>query len=134
MSEKTESNVPVREGDGRAERTSGVPARSPFVDIYETADGLTVVADLPGVPADAVQVQVERGVLTLVGRASAEDLSGWRPIHEGLNLGGEFFRAFALSDEVDREKITARLANGVLTVVLPKAPQARTRKIPIQGA
>ena len=131
MSEKSNQSVRVRQG--ATERADGGPTRTPYVDIYETADGLTVVAEMPGVDRDSVRVEVEKGVLTISGRPEPMNVEGYRPIYEGLDNGGDFFRAFALSDEVDREKTTASLRDGVLTVVLPKAAQARTVQIPVQA-
>ncbi|MCG3180191.1 MAG: Spore protein SP21 [Phycisphaerae bacterium] len=130
---KNESND-VRVTRGKTERTEGGPSRAPYVDIYETESGLTLVAELPGVSADGLAVEVEKGVLTISGKADAPALEGYRPVYEGMALGGSFFRAFALSDEVDREATTASLKEGVLTVQMPKAPQARTRRIDVEGA
>jgi HSP20 family molecular chaperone IbpA len=118
--------------EGRTERTESGPTRTPFVDIHETEEGLTLVAEMAGVDAESLQVEVERGVLTISGQAKAPELGGLRPVYEGMAVGGEFFRAFALSDEIDREKTAASLKDGLLTVTLPKAPEARTRKIPVQ--
>lgn len=123
----------VRVGQGPAERTQTGATRSPFVDIFETGDGLTVVAEMPGVAAEDVNVQVEKGVLTIAGGGVASGPEGFQPIYEGIPASGGFFRAFALSDEIDRERATAKMKDGVLTVTLPKAEQAKTRKIPVQA-
>ncbi len=117
---------------GSAEPAEGGALRTPYVDIYQTDAGLTVVAEMPGVEQDSIGVQVEKGVLTISGRAEPPNLSGYNALYEGVPLGGNFFRAFALSDEVDRDKATATLRDGVLTVVLPRAPQARSRKITVE--
>ncbi len=107
---------------------------TPLVDIYETGNELVVVAELPGAGEDDIVVRVDKGVLTIEARAKfptpgagyARTFVSFEP--------GQYFRAFALSDEVDRERITASVANGVLTVHLPKAEVARTRKIEIKSA
>ena len=105
---------------------------TPLADIYETDAELVLVADVPGVGPDALNIRVDKGVLTLEAEAKFE-----RPGEEyaATYVGfepGTFFRAFALSDEIDREKISAQVANGVVTVHLPKAPSAKSRKIEIK--
>ncbi len=127
------SKQDVQVKQGAAERTDSGPVRSPLVDIYETETGLTVVAEMPGVDPETVGVEVEKGVLTISGQVKAEEAAGFAPLYEGFGPASNFFRAFALSDEIDRDATTAALKDGVLTVVLPKAPQARTRKIKVEG-
>jgi HSP20 family molecular chaperone IbpA len=102
---------------------------SPPVDIYETKDGLTVLADLPGVDKDGVDVRVKDGVLTIEGRT--------RPLAQGEPLYSEytllnFYRQFQLSEEVDQERITANLKHGVLTVHLLKVEKAKPRQIAVK--
>lgn len=126
-----EKNVHVRQGT--TERTEGGPTRTPLVDIYETDAGLTLIAEMPGVDNESVEVEVEKGVLTIRGKAKAPETAGYAPLYEGMAIGGDFYRAFALSDEVDRDKTTASLKDGLLTVQLPKAEQARTRRIKVQA-
>lgn len=107
---------------------------APAVDIYEASDGLTVVADLPGVAASDLNVQVDNGVLTIQGKGSTA-MNGpdtaylWREYRLK-----NFWRQFQLSDEVDQTKIKADLKNGVLTLFLPKAEAAKPRKIEVKVA
>lgn len=107
---------------------------SPLVDIYEGENEVVVVAEVPGASRDDVSVQVDKGVLTIEADAKFQtpDKSSAR-IYVGFEPG-RFFRAFALSDEIDREKITASVSNGVLTVRLPKAEAAKSRKIEVKSA
>jgi HSP20 family molecular chaperone IbpA len=108
-------------------------AYSPLVDIYETEDGTTVLtAEMPGADSDSLDVQVDKGTLTITAKARplAPD-EGYSLTYGGFGTG-RYFRAFALSDEIDREKIEARFENGVLRLHLPKAEAAKTRKVPIQ--
>ena len=115
-----------------AKPRSGENAYSPLVDIYETPAELVVIAEMPGAARDDVSVQVDKGVLTVEGAAKVEAPS--EPFGEtyvGFE-SGMYFRAFALSDEIDREKISASVANGVLTVRLPKSDSGRSRKIEIK--
>lgn len=107
-------------------------AFTPLVDIYEEANGATVlVAEVPGAPSDSVDIRVDKGVLTIAadGRRSPMD-EGYTKTYTGF-MGGQYFRAFALSDEVDRDNIQASLTDGLLTVRLPRAAAAQTQKIEI---
>ena len=128
MNEKTPAKV-ERSQKGR-ELTEGT--FTPLADIYETDAEIVLVADVPGVPSDGIDVQVDKGVLTLQAEARI-DVPGPEYSRTYVGFGpGRYFRAFALSDEVDRDAIDAEVANGVLTVRLPKAPSAKTRKIEIK--
>ncbi len=105
---------------------------APLVDIYDE-DGVTVlVADVPGAETDSLDVRVDKGVLTIEAQGRLDDPGeDYAPTYRGF-VGGQYFRAFALGDEVDRDKIDASLENGVLKLRLPKAATAETRKIEIK--
>jgi HSP20 family molecular chaperone IbpA len=102
---------------------------SPPVDIYEDKDGLTVVADLPGVSKDNLDIQVKNDILTIQARTQ-HGIPG-NPIYREFGLVN-FFRQFRLADTVDTSKIQAELKHGVLTLRLPKAEEAKPRKIDVQ--
>ena len=106
----------------------------PDVDIREDADALWVSADMPGVPADNVAVELDEETLLLEGRVSPDEYTGLTPIYTEYNVGN-FVRRFTLPDasRYDREGITAKLVNGVLEVRIPKAEKAKPRKIQIGG-
>jgi HSP20 family protein len=101
---------------------------APPVDIFETEDTLTVVADLPGVGKDDVDIRVEDNVLTIKGKSNY--LLPSRAIHEEFGLQG-YHRQFQLSDEVDQNKISAETKNGVLTITLPKAEKSKPKRIKV---
>ena len=101
----------------------------PAVDIYETDEGLHVVADLPGVDAKGINISVEEGVLTLEAKPAWTEPEN--PFFREFRMTG-FFRQFQLPQEVDQEKITADLKDGVLHLLLPKTEQAQPRKIPVK--
>jgi HSP20 family protein len=103
---------------------------TPPIDIYETNDGLVLQADLPGVSIKTLDLQVQDNKLTLFGRVNPLVPLQARPLHQEYAVG-DFLRSFILSDEVDHERITATMTNGVLKVVLPKAPQAKLRRIEV---
>jgi HSP20 family molecular chaperone IbpA len=99
------------------------------VDIFETEAGLTVVADLPGVSKDNLNIEVKNDLLTLQATTNV-NLPG-DSIYQEFQLGG-FFRQFRLTDTVDTNHIQAELKHGVLTLRLPKAATAKPRKIEVQ--
>ena len=102
---------------------------APPVDIFETADALTVVADLPGVDKNDVGIRVEDSILTIKGRASYTAPA--EMIRQEFSIQG-YYRQFQLSDEVDQDKISAECKNGVLTVTLPKAEKSKPRQIRVK--
>ena len=109
----------------------------PLVDVYETGDsdfsGTVVVAEVPGATEDSIDIRVEKGVLSISAEAALEEPGDqYSRTYTGF-VGGRYFRAFALSDEVDRENIQASLADGVLTVRLPHGAAAETHKIKIKS-
>lgn len=113
-----------------AENTRTRPVIAPPVDIYENASGYLVLADLPGVSGDDVQIRYENGELTI--RATREDRG------TGQVLGAEFTaadyaRRFSIPETVDAEKIDAKLIHGVLHLTLPKAGRARPRQISVRA-
>lgn len=99
----------------------------PAVDVYETPQGYVLLADMPGVTSDQLDIHVEDGQLTVVGRPVTADAA---PTHREFHLH-EYRRTFTLADELDSEHITARFQDGVLRLEVPKAPKAQVRKIPV---
>jgi HSP20 family protein len=132
MAEKTvatrsqERTVPSREETRSQERYV-----TPPVDIYETGEGLVVKADLPGVDKENLEVRVENNLLSIRGRAT--HAAPGDPIYREYGLIN-FFRQFELNERVDQSKISADLKNGVLTLNLPKAEEAKPRKIDVKIA
>ena len=103
---------------------------TPPIDIFETDEGLVLHADLPGVSIKTLELQVQDNKLTLFGRVNPVLPPQARPLHQEYAVG-DFLRSFILSDEVDHERITATMTNGVLKVVLPKAAQTKMRRIEV---
>ena len=99
------------------------------VDIYETRDGLVVLADLPGVAQEALDVRVDNNVLTI--RGQARHVAPGDAIYREYELVN-FFRQFELNDKVDQSRITADLKCGVLTLQLLKAEEAKPRQIEVR--
>ncbi len=104
---------------------------TPRVDIMETEEELLLLADLPGVKPEDVDVRFGNGELIIDGRCP--------PRHEGANYllseygVGDFYRAFSIREHIDGQKIAAELKNGVLTVHLPKAETVKPKKITVKG-
>lgn len=101
---------------------------SPPVDIYEVPEGLVVVADVPGVTQDHLDIRVDNHILTI--RAQASHAHAAERLYREFELVN-YFRQFELSENVDESKIAAELKHGVLTLTLPKAEAARPRKIAV---
>ena len=108
------------------------PARIflPTTDIYEDEQNLTVVMEMPGVDKANVDVNIEDGVLTVEGRIDFGKYESMQPLYTEYNIGN-FRRSFSLSNSVAQDKIRADMNNGVLTLTLPKAEQAKPRKIAV---
>jgi len=103
---------------------------TPPIDIYETDAGLVLRADLPGVSLDTLELQVQDNKLTLFGRMEQVVPENARLLHQEYETG-DFLRSFILSDEVDHQRIAAKLNLGVLEVVLPKADKPEPRRIQV---
>lgn len=105
---------------------------TPPIDIYETSEGLVLQADLPGVSSESLELQVQDNKLSLFGKVSMPVPTDARLIHQEYHVG-HFLRSFILSDEVDHQRISAKLNQGVLEVVLPRLPKAEPRRIQVQS-
>jgi HSP20 family molecular chaperone IbpA len=117
------------DGSGRATPHLRGAAR-PNVDVYESDAELLLVADLPGVTKEALDIRFDRGELTIEARRPKPENEA-RPAAEAARR--DFFRAFAIPDTIDTEKVEAELANGVLRVHLPKTAAKRSRRIDVRA-
>ncbi|TVP84838.1 MAG: Hsp20/alpha crystallin family protein [Thioalkalivibrio sp.] len=108
-------------------------ALTPPVDVFEDATGITLLADLPGVPKDALHLQVEAETLTIEGEVRLEVPEGMEATHAEVGLP-RYRRVFTLSRELDTEKVSAEFRNGVLTLRIPKAEHAQPRRIEVEVA
>jgi HSP20 family molecular chaperone IbpA len=113
-----------------AERTRDRLAFVPRADIYETDEDIIVVADMPGVNAETVEVVLENSVLTITGYVEPMAPEGMSLAYSEYRVG-DYERSFNLSDQIDREGIEASVKDGVLRLTLPKITEARLRQIPI---
>jgi HSP20 family protein len=104
----------------------------PDVDIYETSDSIWLWADMPGVDEKQIGVHLADGVLTIEGHVLVEEYGKLEPVYSEYNVGN-YVRRFTISSDVDAERITARVINGVLEIELPKAERAKPRRIEVSG-
>lgn len=123
-------------------RTNDTPAAAstrpeaallPPVDVIEDATGITLYADLPGVPRDKLNLRVEGDQLTLEGEIELAVAQGMESTHAEVTLP-RYRRAFTLSKELDATKVSAELSQGVLRVRIPKAEHAQPRRIEVRVA
>jgi HSP20 family protein len=114
-----------------AEQTRSGPVFTPAVDIFETETALTVVADIPGVKAQDLTIDLRENLLTLIG-----DVAPLEGPEEGDIIReyrtGSYVRQFTLAETIDQAQIKAQLSDGVLRLTLPKVEQALPRQIPVQ--
>ena len=120
----TATPAPTRRESGqRAVRTV-----APRVDIFETDKAYVLVADMPGVGPDGLDVEAERDTLVIRGRV---DPPATRPDYQEFELA-DYFRTFSLTQDLDIDGISATLRDGVLRVEIPKLPQVQPKKIPVR--
>ena len=120
------------EAPAEQERTKPGPVFIPAVDIFESEQALTLVADMPGVEPGSVDVDLKDGVLTLTSEAA--DPAGDKERARATEYHyGRYYRQFTLSEMIDQSKIEARMKDGVLELILPKVEKAQPRKISVSG-
>lgn len=132
MKENTVATTPEKEvakqaPDTRDESRTLIPP----VDIFEIEEGLAVVADLPGVAKEDLDIRVENDVLTIKGKVTPPDTPG--VLYREWDLA-TYHRQFQLSEQVDRDKIEAEMRHGVLTIKLPKVEAAKPKRIQVNVA
>jgi HSP20 family protein len=129
--------IQVQEDEKRevasAEQTRPGPVYRPPVDIVEDSSGFTVYADLPGVKAEDLHVDLREGLLTIRGHCSTLHDENEQELMREFEPG-TYFRQFSLPDAVERSRIDAKLVHGVLRLFLPKVEAARPRRIQVRSA
>lgn len=124
-----ETSIQTRQSDA-PEKLEQRPTTAPLVDIYENADELLVVADMPGVAKDKMTINFDKGQLTIEGRRAPATSNGllaaeYRPV--------DFYRTFLVPQGIDTDKIAAELQHGVLRVHLPKSASLKPRQIAVKA-
>ncbi|MDX1388747.1 MAG: Hsp20/alpha crystallin family protein [Acidobacteriota bacterium] len=113
------------------ESTRPGPLFTPAVDIFETENAITVLADMPGVKTEGLNIDLHQNVLTIEGRVASPVAKNESVLMREYETGG-FRREFRLTNLIDQNKIDATLSDGVLRLTLPKAEAARPRKIEVR--
>jgi HSP20 family protein len=134
MSAEHRTDIQNTEGDSisRPEQTRSGPIYTPAVDIFENDNAITVLADMPGVKASDLKIDLRESVLTLTGRVSVPETS--HELHVLCEYEpGMFFRQFTVGETIEQSKIDAQLRDGVLRLELPKAERARPRQIAVRS-
>jgi len=114
------------------ERTRAGKVYNPDVDIMEGKDKIGVIADMPGVNETSVEVTLDDNVLTIYGKVDWKMPEQMKLLHAEYGIG-DFQRIFTISGEINREKIQARVRNGVLRLVMPKNDVPKMRKIAVKA-
>lgn len=115
---------------GAAEQTKPGPVFIPAVDIYETENEVILMADMSGVTAENLNIDLRENTLTLSGEIEPFETADEEDISIEYEVG-RYFRQFTISEAIDQEKIKADLKNGVLQLTLPKAEKIKPRKITV---
>jgi HSP20 family protein len=118
-----------KQGRENAQQTADDTYLTPAVDIYETGRAIVILADMPGVAPESLDIDISEGILSLAGRVEAEEAGG-RDVSREYSTG-EYSRSFRVTNAVNWGNVKACMKDGVLKVVLPKAKKAVARKIPI---
>jgi len=129
----TEKELQVREKQevkAGLESTRNVPVYVPPVDIYESQDAIVILADMPGVAPEGVDVDLRDNQLTFTGKVVLDE-SKERMLLQEYGVG-DFYRQFTLSSRIDQGKIEASMKDGVLVLTLPKAEVAKPKKITVK--
>ena len=113
------------------EATRPIKVFSPNVDIYEDKESLHLIADIPGVKPENVDINLENRVLTIDARIDIDEYKGLRPLYGEYNIGN-FSRQFTLGEEIDENGIEAKVEDGCLLLYLPKSQAAQAKKIEIK--
>jgi len=113
------------------EQTYSGPVYTPAVDIFESDDSISLLADIPGVKAEDLKIDLRDNVLTLTGRVAAPVSAKEAPVLSEY-ASGTYFRQFTLSEHIDQAKIDAKLTDGVLRLALPKVERAKPRQITVK--
>ncbi|KHE94099.1 MAG: Hsp20/alpha crystallin family protein [Candidatus Scalindua rubra] len=120
----------VKKSEFTGEKTVAGKYYVPLTDIVETEKSLVVTMDIPGVKKENIHVKLEDNVLEVDGQIDYSTYNDLNPVYTEYNVG-HFTRKFSVSNEIDTGNIDANLSDGVLTLTLPKAPEAQPRQIKV---
>lgn len=130
------TRLPSREVTRQPDGGNGARRRPVFVprsDVYETGDSIVILAEMPGVSPDHVDITLERRMLAVRGQTLDAEHQGYRKVYAEY-AEGDYERVFTLPEEIDRDNIRAIHKDGVLRLELPKAEPAKARRIEVQSS
>ena len=123
----------IKQKFGASATATPETALRPRVEVFEDAEGITLIADLPGVSSERLNVQVDKDTLLIEGNADIAMPEGMQALHAEVR-SKLYRRSFALSSELDPDAIAAKLKDGVLTLHIPKRAEVRPRKVEVRVA
>jgi HSP20 family protein len=116
--------------NGEKEATNWLPP----VDIVEEDARFLLRADVPGVKAENIEIDMEKGVLSISGNRATDPQEEGQSVQRKERTSGRFVRRFTLPDTTDADDISASCADGILEIVIPKQPAVQARKITVKAA
>ena len=129
VSKQSETSV-----DKKLENTASTQSTSrQKVDIIESASHVTIIADMPGVNADSLDIEIDKGILSVSGVSLMEATTDHKACHVEFK-NPRYQRRFTLSNDLDQEQVTASLIQGVLNLAVAKKEAAKPRKIKVKAA
>ncbi len=129
----TKKEISRREDTAVAKTTDNIKPLIPPVDIYEDNEKIVLLADMPGVSKDGLDIRIEKNILSINGKIENLVPEGTKAIYAEFG-GNQYARSFTIGPDVNTDKIQANLSSGVLKLVLPKAEEVKPRKIEVQVA
>ena len=129
---KTQDLTPQekKELNAQEEKTYAGKFYVPGTDVFESGDAITMAMEMPGVSKENIDIKLEKRQLSVQGHIDFSNYEDFKPVYTEYNVG-HFSRNFTLSSEIDTDSIKASVADGVLTLVLPKAKETQLRKIQV---
>jgi HSP20 family molecular chaperone IbpA len=124
------NKVEKRELETRQEHNQKERHYAPNTDIFENEDAMVVVMEIPGVDREELTIHLENNTLSVEGRVNYSKYDDLTPVYREYNIG-HYSRSFSVSDKIDQKAISAKVEDGVLTLTLPKASEAKPRKITV---
>jgi HSP20 family protein len=122
----------ITKAQGREAAQPNATPLVPAVDVIEAVDGITLVADMPGVPKERLSISLEGDTLAIEGGLDLSESSRLQNVYAEVRVA-QYRRSFVLSRDLDSERIDAKLQNGVITLHIPKREQAKPKRIEIKS-
>jgi HSP20 family molecular chaperone IbpA len=129
----TEAQVQARRQDQLQQKLDPASALAPPADIFEDADGFSIVLDMPGVTKDRLTVRADRNELVIEGEASIDMPAGMEAAYAEVR-SAHYRRTFVLTNELDCDAVEASMKDGVLSIRVPKRAELKPRQIEVQAA